>query len=173
LPRPLQRRPQVVVLRLQAVQPHALLCALELLLRLLGKRQEPLQVLRADHSRLPGLEQPVSPILPHCQQHPVPRLIARAVSLAAKAPPHRPSALPPARASPTLPRDLSTSWDSRSSTPHDSMPSAAQTASAASSAHPPANTDRRRRSAFSGSESRSKLQSISARRVCWRGKAAR
>ncbi len=50
-----------------------------------------------------------------------------------------------------------------------SVAGSAVTSAAASSVQPPAKTERRRRSRWSGSLSRSQLQSMSAWSVCWRG----
>ena len=77
---------------------------------------------------------------------------------------------PPER-SPDETRDLSTRRDSTSTTSSLSRSAPAQTASAASRPKPPANTESLRNRARSASVRSSWLQSMVARRVCWRGVA--
>lgn len=71
--RPGQRRPQVVVLALKALQPRRLLRPPELRLRLFGEGYEERRVPSPGLFRFPGLLEPFAPVLANGFQHPVAR----------------------------------------------------------------------------------------------------
>jgi hypothetical protein len=73
LPRPLQRRPEIVVLRIQPFQPLGLIGPLQPLVCLLRQLQEPIPMLASPSFGLSRLQQPVPRILPHRLQQPIPR----------------------------------------------------------------------------------------------------